>query len=94
MCASRRRNGRVTDPCLQLLRRFKSLQNILAALTVAIVPVCNSFVLFGFVTMIYAVVGVHLFADAPGQDGHFDSFFQSFFTMFQVRLWVLVRLRG
>ena len=44
--------------------------------------------------MIYAVVGVHLFADAPGQDGYFDSFFQSFFTMFQVRLWVLVRLRG
>jgi len=38
----------------------------------AIIPVCNSFVLFGFVTMIYATVGVHLFADAPGQDGHFE----------------------
>ena len=40
--------------------------------TQAIIPVCNSFVLFGFVTMIYATVGVHLFADAPGQDGHFE----------------------
>ena len=56
----------------------------LAALSKAIIPVCNSFVLFGFVTLIYATVGVELFADAPLQDGHFDSFFQSAFTMFQV----------
>ena len=42
--------------------------------------------------MIYAVLGVHLFADAPNQDGHFDSFFQSLFTMFQVSFALILGL--
>ena len=48
-------------------RRMTGLHDIISALSKAIIPVCNSFVLFGFVTLIYATVGVHLFADAPLQ---------------------------
>ena len=69
---------------IKLLRRVKSLHKIIAALSVSILPVCNSFVLFGFVTMIYGTVGVQIFRNAPSTEGYFDGFFQASFTMFQV----------
>ena len=69
---------------VKLLQHAPQLQRIITALRSAIWPVCNSFVLFGFVAMIYAVLGVHLFGDSINQDGEFETFFQSLFTMYQV----------
>jgi voltage-gated sodium channel len=69
---------------VKLLRHAPQLQRIVTALRSAIWPVCNSFVLFGFVSMIFAVLAVHLFGDSIDQNGEFDTFFQSLFTMYQV----------
>ncbi len=46
---------------MRLFERLQSLRKIISALTSAILPVANAFVVLAVVTGIYAVVGVSMF---------------------------------
>ena len=67
---------------LRLFPRLKSLRMIINALTAAILPCANAFMVLLLFTCIYAVVAVTLFKDAdPVQFGNFSA---SVYSMFQV----------
>uniref|UniRef100_A0A7S0QNQ4 EF-hand domain-containing protein n=1 Tax=Cryptomonas curvata TaxID=233186 RepID=A0A7S0QNQ4_9CRYP len=67
---------------LRLFGRLRSLRQIINALTSAILPVCNAFLIMGLVTCLYAILAVNFFRDK--NPDYFGSFFRSLFTMFQV----------
>jgi hypothetical protein len=73
---------------LRLFPRLKSLRMIINALTAAILPCANAFMVLLLFTCIYAVVAVTLFKDAdPVQFGNFSA---SVYSMFQVCTGTLV----
>ena len=70
---------------VRLFRRLKSLNRIVVALSAAIIPVLNSFVILLLVTCIYATLATHLFGKGTEADSiFFTKFSVSLFSMFQV----------
>jgi len=67
---------------LKLVRWNKSLQQLVTALTAAIIPVVNSLVIFMLFTSIYAVLATSLYGD--DYEELFGSLTSSLFTMFQI----------
>jgi voltage-gated sodium channel len=67
---------------VRLLKKSKSLRPIVEALFASILPVCNSMILLGLITAIYASMAVGLF----GEDHPilFGKLSRSMYTMFQV----------
>lgn len=67
---------------VKLFQSLKSLRTIITALTKAIIPVANAFMVLAIITAIYAVVGVGLYSEVDVVA--FGDFSSSLFTMFQV----------
>ena len=72
------RLGRV----VRLFSQFKSLQKLINAVSSAILPVCNAFLLLLIIAAVYAILGTYFFRDK--QPLYFRDFLTSLFTMFQV----------
>jgi hypothetical protein len=67
---------------LRLFGRLKSVRSIINALSASILPVANAFFIMFVVLMIYAILGVSLFAGtAPDKFGKFD---RSVTTLFRI----------
>jgi voltage-gated sodium channel len=72
------RLGRV----IRLFGALKDFQRLLSAVSVAIYPVCNAFLILLIVASLYAIVATSLFADRTPE--YFADFSTSIFTMFQI----------
>ncbi len=67
---------------IRLFSRLKSLQTIVMAITATIMPLFNTFLIYGVVLSIYSVLGVQLFGSLyPERFGLFSS---AVLTMFQI----------
>ena len=72
------RIGRV----VRLFTMLKSLTKLLTAVSHALIPVCNAFLILIIIASIYAILGTNFFRHrAPEYFGNFQA---SLFTMFQV----------
>jgi voltage-gated sodium channel len=67
---------------IRLFSRLKSLQQVVMAITSTILPLCNTFLIYGVVLSVYSVVGTQLFG--PVYPERFGVFSQAVLTMFQI----------
>ena len=67
---------------VRLFRSLKDLHKLLSAISSAVYPVMNAFVILFIVAAVYAVVGTHYFKEDYPE--YFANFSTSLFTMFQV----------
>jgi voltage-gated sodium channel len=72
------RLGRV----LRLFAAFKDLQKLMAAISAALVPVCNAFLMLLIIVSVYAVLGTNFFRKRSPE--YFGQFSVSLYTMFQI----------
>ena len=74
---------------LRLFGRLKSVRVIINALSASLSPVANAFFIMFVVLMIYAILGVSLFAEkAPGTFGKFDRSVSTLFRIAGGDTWV------
>jgi voltage-gated sodium channel len=67
---------------VRLFSALKDLQRLLAALSLAIYPVCNAFLILLIVASMYAILATTFFSDRLPE--YFGDFSTSLFTMFQI----------
>jgi hypothetical protein len=72
------RLGRV----VRLFKTLKSLNRLITAVSKAVVPVCNAFLILFIIAAIYAILGTNFFGEQSPE--FFLNFKTSLFTMFQV----------
>jgi voltage-gated sodium channel len=72
------RLGRV----LRLFAAFKDLQKLMAAISAALIPVCNAFLMLLIIVSVYAVLGTNFFRKRSPE--YFGQFSVSLYTMFQI----------
>ena len=74
----------------RLFKRIKSLKKIVLALTKSIVPMCNAFCIVCLVTAIYSIIATTFYGEVVPEN--FSSFFVSFYTLFEVFLYLFSAL--
>ena len=67
---------------IRLVSSLKDLQRIIGAVTSAVVPVCNAFLLVLIISCVYAIVGRTFFIDTAPE--FFADFHTGLFTMMQI----------
>lgn len=72
---------------IRLFSRLKSLQQIVMAISSTILPLCNTFLIYGVVLSVYSVVGTQLFGGIYPE--RFGVFSQAVLTMFQISTGVI-----
>ena len=67
---------------VRLFSALKDLQRLISAVSVAVYPVCNAFLILLIVASIYAILATSFFANRSPE--YFADFSTSLFTMFQI----------
>jgi hypothetical protein len=76
---------------VKLFKTLKSLNRLITAVSKAVVPVCNAFLILFIIAAIYAILGTSFFGELSPE--YFLNFKTSLFTMFQVLLSLLQDLQ-
>ena len=67
---------------VKLFKNLKSLNRLINAVSCAVLPVCNAFLILFIVAAIFAILGTNFLGEKAPE--HFQKFNDSLFTMFQV----------